>query len=56
EVAVDAFLTDRIAWKEIIPVVAAVMDGYVDDAPTTLEDLMDNDAAARRRATEIIAA
>jgi 1-deoxy-D-xylulose-5-phosphate reductoisomerase len=54
EVAVDAFLNERLDWIDIVPVVAAVMDDYVDDPLTSLESLMANDAAARRRANELV--
>ncbi|MDE3223022.1 MAG: 1-deoxy-D-xylulose-5-phosphate reductoisomerase, partial [Acidobacteriota bacterium] len=50
EVAVDAFLRDRLRWREIVGVVAAVMDHYVADPLNTLEALYDNDATARRLA------
>jgi hypothetical protein len=35
-------------------VVARVMDGYVSDPLRTLEDLVENDALARRRAHGIV--
>ncbi len=54
EVAVAAFLADRIAWHEIVGVVARVMDGYVADPLATLADLVENDALARRRAHGIV--
>ena len=54
EVAVAAFLADRIAWHEIVGVVARVMDGYVADPLATLADLLENDALARRRAHGIV--
>jgi 1-deoxy-D-xylulose-5-phosphate reductoisomerase len=54
EVAVAAFLADRIAWHEIVGVVARVMDGYVPDPLHTLEDLIENDALSRRRAHGIV--
>jgi 1-deoxy-D-xylulose-5-phosphate reductoisomerase len=54
EVAVDAFLKDRLSWSEIVPVVAAVMDDYVDDPLGSLEDLVAQDGAARRRAAQLV--
>ncbi len=54
EVAVEAFLADQLAWLEIVPTVAAVMDQYVDDPLSSLEDLMENDATARRLAHGIL--
>jgi 1-deoxy-D-xylulose-5-phosphate reductoisomerase len=49
EVAVEAFLNDRIAWHEIIPLVARTMDHYIDDPLTSVEGLYENDAESRRR-------
>ena len=54
EVAVQACLEDRLAWSSIVPTVSAVMDCYVDDALDTLDDLMANDATARRLAHGIV--
>ena len=54
EVAVEAFLAGRLAWREIVPSVAAVMDQYVDDPLDSLEDLFVNDATARRLAAGIL--
>jgi len=50
EVAVEAFLQGRLVWSQIVPLVAAVMDEYVEDPLATLEDLVENDATARRLA------
>jgi 1-deoxy-D-xylulose-5-phosphate reductoisomerase len=54
EVAVEAFLAGHIAWTQIVETVAAVMDQFVDDPLSSLEDLMSNDATARRLATSIL--
>jgi 1-deoxy-D-xylulose-5-phosphate reductoisomerase len=54
EVAVEAFLAEEIAWSDIVPSVARVMDEYVDDPLSSLEDLMSNDATARRLAHGIL--
>ena len=51
EVAVAACLEERLAWNDIVAVVAEVMDAYVDDPLASLADLVENDAAARRLAT-----
>ncbi|HSN02227.1 MAG TPA: 1-deoxy-D-xylulose-5-phosphate reductoisomerase, partial [Acidimicrobiales bacterium] len=51
EVAVAACLEDRLAWSEIVAVVAEVMERYVDDPLASVADLVENDAAARRLAT-----
>ena len=54
EVAVEAFLAEEISWSDIVPTVARVMDSYVDDPLLSLEDLMNNDATARRLAHGIL--
>jgi 1-deoxy-D-xylulose-5-phosphate reductoisomerase len=54
EVAVEAFLNEKIAWSAIVTTVASVLDQYVDDPLLTLEDLMNNDATARRLAHGIL--
>ena len=50
EVAVEACLEGRLAWRDIVPTVASVMEHYVDDPLNSLEDLVANDATARRLA------
>lgn len=54
EVAVEAFLADEISWSDIVRTVTRVMDSYVDDPLLSLEDLMNNDATARRLAHGIL--
>lgn len=54
EVAVQAFLEERIMWREIVPVVASVMDKYVADPLTSLDALYENDAIARKLATDTL--
>ena len=54
EVAVSAFLADRIGWCDIVALVAQVLDGYESDPLNTLEDLIGADAVARRRAHDIL--
>ncbi|MGC1419312.1 MAG: 1-deoxy-D-xylulose-5-phosphate reductoisomerase [Acidimicrobiales bacterium] len=54
EVAVEAFLAGQIAWTSIIETVARVMEHYVDDPLSSLEDLLSNDATARRLAHGIL--
>ena len=54
EVAVEAFLAERLAWREIVPVVAEVLNRYVADPLDSLDDLMANDANARRLTTGIL--
>ncbi|MFZ9017589.1 MAG: 1-deoxy-D-xylulose-5-phosphate reductoisomerase, partial [Ilumatobacteraceae bacterium] len=55
EVAVDAFLQARIPWVAIASVVAAVLDEHDGAVPGTVEDVMEADSEARRRASELIA-
>ncbi len=54
EVAVDAFLAGRLRWSEIVPVVATVMDGFVDGPMREVADVVAHDAAARDRAARAI--
>jgi 1-deoxy-D-xylulose-5-phosphate reductoisomerase len=61
EVAVAAFLQGRIAWTAIAQVVEATLDRY--EAPAagggpgdrTVDDVLEADAAARRRADAVVA-
>jgi 1-deoxy-D-xylulose-5-phosphate reductoisomerase len=55
EVAVEAFLGDRINWFDVIPVVASAMDHYVADPLDTLSSLYENDALARQWAHDSLA-
>jgi 1-deoxy-D-xylulose-5-phosphate reductoisomerase len=50
EVAVDAFLNDRINWCDIIPVVQAAMAQYDGQQLESLSSLYENDGEARRHA------
>lgn len=54
EVAVDACLRDALAWRDIVPTVAAVMEHYEDDPLDSLDDLQVNDQTARRLARELL--
>ena len=54
EVAVAAFLADEIQWRDIVNVVAQVMEHYIGDPLDSIEDLIANDAAARRLAHGIV--
>jgi 1-deoxy-D-xylulose-5-phosphate reductoisomerase len=54
EVAVAAFLDDAITWSEIIDVVSQVMDNYIADPLHSLDELIANDAQARREARSIL--
>ena len=55
EISVEAFLQGMISWQGIVETVSAVMDKYVPTALSSIEDLLENDANARRLASEIIA-
>jgi 1-deoxy-D-xylulose-5-phosphate reductoisomerase len=56
EVAVEAFLQDRISWNDIIPVVARTLDAF-DGAPlTSVEELRDHDRNSRRIAAKMVSA
>lgn len=55
EVAVEAFLADRINWFDIIPVVADTMDHYAPDPLDSLPALYENDALSRRWAHDSLA-
>jgi len=56
EVAVEAFLQDRISWNGIIPVVARTLDAF-DGAPlTSVEELRAHDGNSRRIAGKMVSA
>ncbi len=55
EVAVAAFLERRIGWRDIVAVVATTLDSYVDVALTSVEELVREDATARRVAHDTLA-
>lgn len=54
EVAVEAFLTERIGWSMIAEVVAAVLDQGTGNV-SSVEDVLEADRVARERATRVIA-
>ena len=54
EVAVEAFLAGRLYWSQIADVAAAGLDRHDGATPTTVDDIIDADAAARRVATEVM--
>ncbi|NNN03302.1 MAG: 1-deoxy-D-xylulose-5-phosphate reductoisomerase [Acidimicrobiaceae bacterium] len=47
EIAVEAFLNGVLAWREIVPLVARVLDQYEDRALESVEQLIEEDAQAR---------
>ncbi|HEY5664861.1 MAG TPA: 1-deoxy-D-xylulose-5-phosphate reductoisomerase [Ilumatobacter sp.] len=54
EVAVDAFLAGLIRWSQIADVCVAVLDEHDGAAAGTVDDVIDADASARRRAAAVI--
>jgi 1-deoxy-D-xylulose-5-phosphate reductoisomerase len=54
EVAVEAFLEERIAWSAIADVVAATLDSYEDTALGDLGAVLEADSVARRLAREAV--
>ena len=55
EVAVAAFLEDRIPWSAIATVVEEVLSACYNHDATSVEEVIDADREARRRATAIVA-
>jgi 1-deoxy-D-xylulose-5-phosphate reductoisomerase len=55
EVAVDAFLAGAIAWGEIAEVCKAALDRHDAGVPTSVDDVIEADRAARRVAAEQVA-
>ena len=56
EIAVEAFLDRRIRFTEIASVVDRVLNEMPASSPLSLSDILEIDAAARRRARELVAA
>jgi 1-deoxy-D-xylulose-5-phosphate reductoisomerase len=56
EIAVEAFLNDQISWSRIAEIVAAVLELYVACELSTMDELFDNDATARRLAHGMVTA
>jgi 1-deoxy-D-xylulose-5-phosphate reductoisomerase len=54
EVAVEAFLDGRLRWPQIADIADAVLQHHDGAAPTTVDEIIDADAAARRVAHEIM--
>ena len=55
EVAVDAFLSEKIRWNEIPKIVEAVLTTHDGGMGETLEAVLEGDSMARARATEVLA-
>lgn len=56
EVAVEAFLQDRIVWSDIIPVVARTLDAFDGGPLTSVEELRAHDGNSRRIAAKMVSA
>jgi 1-deoxy-D-xylulose-5-phosphate reductoisomerase len=54
EVAVAAFLDGRLSWRGIADVVAEVLDGHQLGKVSTIEDVVESDGRARRRAAAAV--
>jgi 1-deoxy-D-xylulose-5-phosphate reductoisomerase len=54
EVAVDAFLENRLRWADIADICATVLDAHDGAVPGTVPDVIDADATARRHAVAAI--
>ncbi len=54
EVAVEACLDGRVAWRDIVPIVSAVMDSYEAGSLSSIEDLYAHDARARDLARALV--
>ena len=54
EVAVAAFLDGRLSWRGIADVVGEVLDGHQLGKVSTIEDVVESDGRARRRAAAAV--
>jgi 1-deoxy-D-xylulose-5-phosphate reductoisomerase len=54
EIAVDAFLENRLRWADIADICAAVLDAHDGAVPGTVSDVIEADATARRHAAAAI--
>ncbi len=54
EVAVAACLEGRVAWRDIVPIVSAVMDSYEPGPLSSIEELEAHDARARELARALV--
>ena len=54
EVAVEAFLAGRLRWPQIAEVADSVLHAHDGATPTTVDDIIEADAAARRVAQQIM--
>jgi len=54
EVAVDAFLKEKIGYTDIPKLIRGVMDAHSASTPGSIEDVLAADRSARARAGKII--
>ena len=54
EVAVEAFLAGRVSWADIAAVIDATLERYDGVLPTSVGDILEADAAARRIAQGVL--
>lgn len=55
EVVVEAFLRGEVTWLQIADTIETVMDTYSPVRPTTVDDILEADAAGRRAAVAALA-
>ena len=54
EIAVASFLDSRLPFLDIATIARQVLEGYAPPAPASLDDVIEIDAEARRRAVELV--
>ena len=54
EIAVASFLDSRLPFLDIATIARQVLDGYAPPAPASLDDVIEIDVEARRRAVELV--
>ncbi len=54
EIAVQAFLDQRLRFTEIAPTIERMLDRYDPPPPSTIDDVLDIDHEARERASELV--
>ena len=55
EVVVEAFLRGEVTWLQIADTIETVMDTYSPVHPTTVDEILEADAAGRRAAASVLA-
>ena len=54
EIAVQAFLDERLRFTEIAPMIERMLEAYDPPPPRTIADVLDIDREARERASELV--